>query len=164
MPWSAYKQSLTNNRSSSTTSSPVFEGGGPARHPARPQSFFASGSSSSIGAVLEKPPPGRHTDAKGAAVCASPLFGVASFIATMAIVLFAVGCSLANTTALALNPFVRQAGAASAMLGTIQLGAGAVSGLIVGVSYNGSALPLGLVVAGCGVLAGVTLRTAPAQT
>ena len=98
------------------------------------------------------------------AVCASPLFGVASFIATMAIVLFAVGCSLANTTALALNPFVRQAGAASAMLGTIQLGAGAVSGLIVGVSYNGSALPLGLVVAGCGVLAGVTLRTAPAQT
>ena len=71
---------------------------------------------------------------------------------------------MANTTALALNPFVRQAGAASAMLGTIQLGAGAVSGLIVGVSYNGSALPLGLVVAGCGVLAGVTLRTAPAQT
>lgn len=93
-------------------------------------------------------------------VVATPLFGVLSFMIAMGLVLFAVGCSLANTTALALHPFWRQAGSASAMLGTIQLGTGALTGVIVGVSYNGSAVPLALVVLGCGVAASIALRAA----
>ena len=48
-------------------------------------------------------------------VVATPLFGVLSFMIAMGLVLFAVGCSMANTTALALHPFWRQAGSASAI-------------------------------------------------
>lgn len=93
-------------------------------------------------------------------VVTTPLFGLASFMIAMGLVLFAVGCSLANTTALALHPFRRQAGSASAMLGTIQLGTGALAGVIVGASYDDSAVPLALVVLGCGVAASAALRAA----
>lgn len=98
-----------------------------------------------------------------AALVLSPLFGVLGFMLAMGWVLFAVGCSLANTTALALQPFVRQAGSASAMLGTFQLGIGAIAGLIVGISYNDSAVPLALIVASCAMGASLALRAARVQ-
>lgn len=92
------------------------------------------------------------------AVVVTPLFSLGAFLVAMCLVLLSVGCTLANTTALALQPFVRQAGAASAMLGTLQLGSGALAGLMVGISYDGSAAPLALVVAGCAVLGALALR------
>lgn len=95
-----------------------------------------------------------------AGVVMSPLFGLISFMAAMALVLFAVGCTLANTTALALQPFRRQAGSASAMLGTFQLGIGALAGLAVGVSYNESPVPLALIVIACGLGAALALNAA----
>lgn len=91
-------------------------------------------------------------------LAASPFFGVPAFMLAMALVLLAVGCSLANTTALALQPFVRQAGSASAMLGTFQLGIGAFAGLVVGVTYNDSPVPLALVIVLCAAGAQVALH------
>ncbi|WP_420426252.1 multidrug effflux MFS transporter [Algiphilus sp.] len=87
------------------------------------------------------------------AVCASPAFGLFSFLCSMAVVLFTVGCTLANTTALALQPFVYEAGAASALLGTMQLSAGAAAGIAVAISYSDSPIPLAVVVAACGIIA-----------
>lgn len=94
------------------------------------------------------------------AVSASALFGLFSFMASMAIVLFTVGCTLANTTALALQPFVYEAGAASALLGTLQLSAGAVAGIVVAISCTDSPVPLAAVIALCGVIAFVAFARA----
>lgn len=94
------------------------------------------------------------------AVCASPAFGLFTFMGTMAVVLFTVGCTLANTTALAMQPFVYEAGAASALLGTMQLSAGAAAGIAVGVSYSDSPVPLAVVVLICGAVAFAALARA----
>ncbi len=67
--------------------------------------------------------------------------------------LFPMFCSLSliapNATACALQDFPHMAGTASALSGCLQFGVGAFSGALVGVLYNGSALPMILVVATC---------------
>ncbi|GFO66171.1 multidrug effflux MFS transporter [Geomonas paludis] len=57
-----------------------------------------------------------------------------------------------NITALALAPFEKAAGSASALLGTIQYLLGASGGALVGVFHNGTALPMTGVMALCGSL------------
>ena len=66
-----------------------------------------------------------------------------------------------NTTALAMAPHGQVAGSASALLGTVQflLGAGAAS--LAGALGSGTAVPLGVVVAGCGCSAFLIHQTAP---
>ena len=56
-----------------------------------------------------------------------------------------------NVTALAMAPFEKAAGSASALLGTIQYTLGATAGGLVGVFHNGTALPITAVMAVCGV-------------
>jgi DHA1 family bicyclomycin/chloramphenicol resistance-like MFS transporter len=63
-----------------------------------------------------------------------------------------------NATAAAMAPYARQAGSASALLGAIQFGFGAVAGSLVGWLFNGTAVPMAAVIALCGVGAFVALH------
>ena len=58
-----------------------------------------------------------------------------------------------NTTALAMAPHGAVAGSASALLGSIQFILGRVAGALVGALGNGTAVPLAVVIAGCGASA-----------
>jgi DHA1 family bicyclomycin/chloramphenicol resistance-like MFS transporter len=69
---------------------------------------------------------------------------------------------------MAMAPFGRQAGSASALLGALQFAIGAAAGTLVGVLDNGTALPMVGIIACCGVAAYVvlhwmTLRPLPGQ-
>jgi DHA1 family bicyclomycin/chloramphenicol resistance-like MFS transporter len=57
-----------------------------------------------------------------------------------------------NVTALAMAPFNKTAGSASALLGTIQYTLGATAGALVGIFHNGTALPMTASMAASGVL------------
>lgn len=66
-----------------------------------------------------------------------------------------------NTSALALNPFTDLAGSASALLGSIQLGIGAVASVLVSIFHNGSSLPMIAVMAACAIMSFVVLLLSP---
>lgn len=66
-----------------------------------------------------------------------------------------------NTSALALNPFSSLAGSASALLGSLQLGIGAVASILVSVFHNESTIPMVAVMAGCAILSSTILLFAP---
>jgi MFS transporter, DHA1 family, multidrug resistance protein len=71
-----------------------------------------------------------------------------------------------NTTALAMAPFEKAAGSASALLGTIQYTLGASAGAVVGLLHNGTALPMIATMAGCSVVGccvATALRGKPAK-
>jgi DHA1 family bicyclomycin/chloramphenicol resistance-like MFS transporter len=68
------------------------------------------------------------------------------------------GFVLPNTTALAMAPYGKVAGSASALLGTLQFVLGALSGSLIGAFANGTAVPMAAVVAGCGATAFLTNR------
>jgi DHA1 family bicyclomycin/chloramphenicol resistance-like MFS transporter len=64
-----------------------------------------------------------------------------------------------NAVALALAPYKKTAGTASAMLGTIQLAMGAGSGTLIGVLYTGTAMPMAGIIGLCAVGALITFYT-----
>jgi MFS transporter, DHA1 family, multidrug resistance protein len=68
------------------------------------------------------------------------------------------GFVLPNTTALAMAPYGKAAGSASALLGTLQFVLGAVAGSLIGAFANGTAVPMAAVVAGCGASAFLASR------
>jgi len=83
-------------------------------------------------------------------------------------IVFLIFCFLAcqgfvfpNTSALALNPFSNLAGSASALLGSIQLGIGAIASILVSVFHNGSTLPMVGIMAGCAIISFGILLFAP---
>ena len=63
-----------------------------------------------------------------------------------------------NTTAGAMAPYARQAGSASAMLGAVQFGLGATASALVGLLFNGTAVPMAATIALCGVGSFVVLQ------
>jgi MFS transporter, DHA1 family, multidrug resistance protein len=63
-----------------------------------------------------------------------------------------------NALALALTPYGRQAGSASALLGATQFVTAAVMGGLVGLLHNGTALPMVGVIAACGASAWLILQ------
>lgn len=78
--------------------------------------------------------------------------GVGGFPAQMALIFVALcmtGFLYPNATALALAPFGRRAGSASALLGTIQYAIGALAGCAVGAWHTASAVPIATVMAVC---------------
>ncbi len=58
-----------------------------------------------------------------------------------------------NTSALALGPFSKLAGSASALLGSLQMACGALSSGLVSYLHNGTTVPMATVMAGCASLA-----------
>jgi DHA1 family bicyclomycin/chloramphenicol resistance-like MFS transporter len=62
------------------------------------------------------------------------------------------GFSFPNSSALSLAPFTKEAGSASALMGAMQMGFGAVASASVGFINNGTTLPMTGVMAGCALL------------
>jgi len=86
---------------------------------------------------------------------AAVLTGTGGFPAQAALIfvcLCMTGLLYPNVTALAMAPFDKAAGSASALLGTIQYTLGATAGAAVGMLHNGTALPMTATMALCGVV------------
>ncbi|HEX3385738.1 MAG TPA: multidrug effflux MFS transporter [Mucilaginibacter sp.] len=80
-------------------------------------------------------------------------FGLEGTIAMIFLALFFVGMTNPNTSALSMAPFPKNAGVASALLGAMQLGLGAVSSSLMGTFSGKTAVPLAAIMA---VAAGIS--------
>jgi DHA1 family bicyclomycin/chloramphenicol resistance-like MFS transporter len=80
-------------------------------------------------------------------------FGLAGTITMIFLMLCCVGLTYPNTSALSMAPFSKNAGVASALLGTMQLGLGAAASACVGVFSSRSATPMAAITAGSSVIA-----------
>lgn len=78
------------------------------------------------------------------------LYGV---IAMLFLFLGCLGFCNPNTTALALVPFEKDAGSASALMGAVQMGLGALASLAVGIFVKDSVLPVTIIFIGSSFLA-----------
>ena len=67
------------------------------------------------------------------------------------------GFNFPNVATLALRPFHRGAGTASAMLGSIQMAWGAVCSVLVGLLFDGTPFTMAIVIFGCAALANIIL-------
>jgi DHA1 family bicyclomycin/chloramphenicol resistance-like MFS transporter len=79
--------------------------------------------------------------------------GLYSLIILCFIFLCCQGFTFPNTSALSLAPFTKNAGSASALLGSIQMGTGAFTSALVSYLNNGTPLPMTGVMASCALLA-----------
>jgi len=81
----------------------------------------------------------------GTAMAALAYAGVQSLAAVllpMMLVLFAAGFTMPGSTAGAIGPFARMAGAASSLVGFVQMTFGALAGFLVGQLHDGSTWPM----------------------
>lgn len=76
---------------------------------------------------------------------------VYNFVALLFLFLFMLGFINPNTTALALEPFEKTAGTASAMIGSLRMFTGALISALMGAMHNGTALPMVFIMAGCAI-------------
>jgi DHA1 family bicyclomycin/chloramphenicol resistance-like MFS transporter len=97
------------------------------------------------------------------AVAATGFGGLAGLLPPLFVCVAAGGLVGPNTAAAALAPHGQAAGSASALLGTLQFSVGAVSGALVGVLHNGTALPMAAVMAGCAIAALSVYRSLAAR-
>jgi DHA1 family bicyclomycin/chloramphenicol resistance-like MFS transporter len=84
------------------------------------------------------------------------LVNVYSSIFLMFLFLSCQGFTFPNSAALAMSPFSKGAGSASALMGALQMGCGAVASALVGLFFNGTALPMAMVMAACSLI-GLTI-------
>jgi DHA1 family bicyclomycin/chloramphenicol resistance-like MFS transporter len=77
--------------------------------------------------------------------------GFAAIIIALFVYVSMIGAVMPLTAARAMAPHGAIAGNASALMGTLQFGAGALAGVALGALQNGTALPMALVIALCGV-------------
>ncbi|WP_334177171.1 multidrug effflux MFS transporter [Pseudoxanthobacter sp.] len=105
--------------------------------------------------------------AGGLLILAGALFGPGhplEILIPMMIYMVGVGIGMPQGTAGAIMPFPERAGAASSLLGVLQMGSGALSGLVAGHLLAESVWPFAVVIAVCGVAALVVdLATRPAR-
>ena len=78
--------------------------------------------------------------------------GLYSTIFLIWVFLSTQGFAFPNTSALSLAPFSKNAGSASALMGSIQLGIGAISTALVSLLNNGTALPMSAVMCACAII------------
>jgi len=69
-----------------------------------------------------------------------------------------LGISNPNTAGLTLAPFAKNAGSASALMGAIQLGLGAVASFAVGVFVKDSVIPMVLIITSTTLFAFIILQ------
>lgn len=84
-------------------------------------------------------------------------FNLAGTIFMIFLVLCCVGLTNPNTAALSMAPFPKNAGVASALLGTMQLGLGAAASFGVSISSSWSAAPMAAIMAGSSAIALIVL-------
>jgi DHA1 family bicyclomycin/chloramphenicol resistance-like MFS transporter len=80
-------------------------------------------------------------------------FGLPGVAVPLFVFIASLGFVLPSAAALAMAPHGENAGAASALMGTLQFAGGALAVLAVGAIHDPTAVPMGAVVAACGVLA-----------
>ncbi|APZ43949.1 Bcr/CflA family multidrug efflux MFS transporter [Acidihalobacter ferrooxydans] len=79
--------------------------------------------------------------------------GLTGVMIPLFVYIASIGLIAPNATALAMAPHARNAGSASALMGTLQFGIAAIAAVAVGSIHVHSALPMSAVIAACGVLA-----------
>jgi len=96
----------------------------------------------------------------------SVLTGLGGFL-FQALLIFVCLCTTGflfpNIMALALDPFPKSAGSASALMGAMQYSLGALAGSCVGFFHDGTARPMALTMAGCAIVATLACRLAAAE-
>ncbi len=95
------------------------------------------------------------------AFCFGALSGFWGLTIPLTTMLFSTGLMAPNTAVGALAKHATQAGSASALLGTVQYGLGAIGGALVAMLANGSNIPMGLVITASIVLAVYAARSRP---
>ncbi|MEO0041696.1 MAG: hypothetical protein RL329_1144 [Bacteroidota bacterium] len=96
----------------------------------------------------------------GICLCASSLMGwlnVYNSIILIFLFLCCQGFSFPNASALSMAPFKKEAGTASALMGALQMGFGALAAGMVGFLSDGTSLPMTGVMATCAVMGLITL-------
>lgn len=91
----------------------------------------------------------------GLLLCLGTNFGWWNLYSTIFLIFLYLGCqgfSFPNASALSMAPFTRDAGSASALMGAIQMGLGALASAAVGLLANGTALPMAGVMASCALI------------
>jgi DHA1 family bicyclomycin/chloramphenicol resistance-like MFS transporter len=87
-------------------------------------------------------------------------FGLLEVFSTIFFIFLFLCCQgfiFPNTSALSLAPFSKNAGSASALLGSVQMGIGALMSALVSILSNHTALPMTGVMAGCAVIGFIIL-------
>ena len=90
-------------------------------------------------------------------VSATGIGGFAALLVTLFGYIAMIGAVMPLTVALGMGPHGAVAGSASALMGTLQFSIGAGVGALLGALQDGTAVPMALMIAGCGV-AGWTAR------
>jgi DHA1 family bicyclomycin/chloramphenicol resistance-like MFS transporter len=85
------------------------------------------------------------------------LLGLYSTIGLILIFLSTQGFAFPNTSALSLAPFTKKAGTASALMGALQLGIGALATALVSVFNNKTAMPMAVTMCACAILSFIVL-------
>ncbi|HUQ64737.1 MAG TPA: multidrug effflux MFS transporter [Flavitalea sp.] len=83
--------------------------------------------------------------------------GLYGTIACIFFYLCCQGFSFPNSSALSMAPFSKEAGSASALMGSIQMALGAGASALVGFLTDGTAIPMTVVMAGCSLTAVIIL-------
>lgn len=86
--------------------------------------------------------------------------GLWQTVALLFVFLLCAGVTYPNAAALALEPFSRNIGSASSLLGFLQLGTGAVAAAIVGLLDIKGPMPLAIVLASCSAAGWAVLKSA----
>src|SRR4051812_14125790 len=74
-------------------------------------------------------------------------FGLGATLAFLFIILSSLGLAYPNAAALAMTPFNRNIGSASAMLGFLQIGVSSIASAIIGIVNSRTMLPAVLILA-----------------
>ncbi|CAN5451521.1 multidrug effflux MFS transporter [soil metagenome] len=91
----------------------------------------------------------------GAVLFISSAFDMLNLYSTIFLIFLFLSCqgfSFPNSAALSLAPFTREAGSASALMGALQMGFGALASALVGIINNGTTLPMTGIMASCALL------------
>lgn len=87
---------------------------------------------------------------------ATGVLGLYSTIGLMFLFLSCQGFTFPNSAALAMAPFTKGAGSASALMGAFQMALGAFASALVGIFFNGTAVPMAGIMASCCIV-GLTI-------
>jgi DHA1 family bicyclomycin/chloramphenicol resistance-like MFS transporter len=91
-------------------------------------------------------------------VTLSGIAGLTSMLVLLFLYLFCAGITYPNAAALALEPFSKNIGSASSLLGFLQLGLGSVAAALVGLLDDSGPRPMAVVMAVCAALGWFVLR------
>ena len=89
----------------------------------------------------------------------SGFLGLSSTIFMMFLFLSCQGFTFPNTAALAMAPFTKGAGRASALMGALQMAFGALASALVGLFFNHTAVPMVAIMASCSTMGLLILLT-----